>query len=166
VTDDAGGPTRPAPRRTARAVFWHVLGRLVFGALCLVCIVFSLGALLVAYQDLTGPHCDGHRMGPADTCSVLNASLYRGVGTIEQVNPPGTEPAVLTPPANWHAAPKKIHQQVLSPAGTRAFHRTAGYEMLGGAALLALLPASWAYRAARHRWSSTTTTADEPPSRT
>jgi hypothetical protein len=169
---DTDGPTRPAPRRTPWEVFSFVLGRLAFGGLCLMFIVCAIGALRVAYQDLAGPYCDRHRMGPADTCSVLSAYLSRGGWhNVEKLNP-GTEPAVLTPPAGWsryEATPVKTIQGVYSPAGMRVFHRTLGYEMLGAVALFALIPASWGYgiaRAARTRRSSTTTPAGKSHSRT
>jgi hypothetical protein len=127
------------------------VGRLAVGALGLMFIALLFGAGLVAYQDLAGPHCDGHRMGPADTCSVLTSRGYRSVRTIEKLNPAGTDPAVLTAPVNWHATQENVHQGVYSPAGMRDFHRTTGYAMLGGALLIALALGSWAYKAAKAR---------------
>lgn len=152
MTDpDVDGPHPAAPGRTIGAVFRHVVGRLAVGALGLMFIALLFGAGLVAYQDLAGPHCDGHRMGPADTCSVLTSRGYRSVRTIEKLNPAGTDPAVLTTPVKWHATQENIHQGVYSPAGMRDFHRTTGYAMLGGALLIALSLGSWAYKAVKAR---------------
>lgn len=92
----------------------HPVGRLAFGALCLMFIVLMCGACLVAYQDLTGPHCDGHAMGPADTCSVLTSRGYRSVRTIEKLNPTGTPPAVLTPPVLACDTEEYPHRGVLA----------------------------------------------------
>lgn len=103
-----------APGRTIGAVFWHVVVRLGVGALGLMFIALLFGACLVAYQDLAGPHCDGHRMGPADTCSVLTSRGYRSIRTIEKLNPAGTDPAVLTAPVNWHATGKCPAGRVLA----------------------------------------------------
>ncbi|OSC21583.1 hypothetical protein B8W69_28310 [Mycobacterium vulneris] len=114
-------------------------------------IVLMCGACLVAYQDLTGPHCDGHAMGPADTCSVLTSRGYRSVRTIEKLNPTGTPPAVLTPPVNWHATQKNTRTEVYSPAGMRDVHRTSGYAMVGFALLMSAILAAWAYKASRAR---------------
>lgn len=114
-------------------------------------IALMCGGYLVAYQDLTGPHCDGHRMGPADTCSVLTSRGSRSVRTIEKLNPTGTPPAVLTPPANWHATQENTHTGVYSPAGMREFHRTTGYFMLGFALVMSAMLGSWAYKASRAR---------------
>lgn len=162
---DPGGPHRPVPRRTVAAVFCHAVGRVAFGALCLMFIALICGAGLVAYQDLTGPHCDGHRMGPADTCSILTSRGYRSVRTIEKLNPTGTGPAVLTPPGNWHATQDNTRTGVYSPAGMRGFHRTTGYAMLGFALLIGAILGSWVYKASRARGRSTTT-ADESHRRT
>lgn len=152
---------RPVPTRTIGTAFRHAVGRLAFGTLCVMVIALMCGAYLVAHQDLTGPHCDGHRMGPADTCSVLTSRGYRSLRRIEKVNPTGTPPAVLTPPANWHATPENTHTGVYSPAGMRAFHRTTGYAMLVFALVMSALLGSWAYKASRARARSSTT-ADEP----
>ncbi|MDM3908867.1 hypothetical protein [Mycobacterium intracellulare] len=141
------------------------MGRVAFGALCLMFIALMCGASLVAYQDLTGPHCDGHRMGPADTCSILTSRGYRSVRTIEKLNPTGTGPAVLTPPGNWHATQDNTRTGVYSPAGMRGFHRTTGYAMLGFALLIGAILGSWVYKASRARGRSTTT-ADESHRRT
>jgi hypothetical protein len=91
----------------------------------------------------------------------LTAELYRGEQRIERLNPPGTEPSVLTAPARWHATPKTI-QGVHSPAEMRNLHRSIGYEKLAFSALLAALPTRWAHKAhrvARAKRSSTATTA-------
>lgn len=148
--------------RTAWAVFSHTAGRLAFGALCLMFFAMLCGACLVAYQDLTGPHCDGRRMGAADTCSVLSSRGLRSVRTIERLNPAGTGPAVLTAPANWHATQQNTRQHVYSPAGMRDFHRTTGYTMLGFALLISLILGSWARKAARAKARSSNSQSAQP----
>lgn len=118
-------------------------GRRVLGYLALVgffvfASVMSVGMLVFAYQDLTGPRCHGHRMGPADTCTVLTIGSGMRARRIEAFNPAGTEPAILTPPAN--VPPEHVTQGVYGPQFMQHGERMEGAGYLsGGVILLAAL---------------------------
>ncbi len=130
----------PRPKRPLWATLWKIVGRLAIGWFVMCMLVFGvIGGLAVAYLDLTGPHCDQHLMGPADTCSTLTSRPGRSQQTIERLNPAGVTPVELAVPANWHAAPGQLHTYVRDQAGMREFHRATGLGCLAMAVLFSVL---------------------------
>jgi hypothetical protein len=125
--------------RSLTGVIWRVIGRLAFAAMITAFTVFMIAGYVVAYQDLSGgPYCDFHRMGPDDTCSVLNWYGVRGWNSSEKLNPPGSHPAVLPVPGR-NSIPERTSRSVRSQAEMRNYHRKKGYWLLGGSTMFALI---------------------------
>ena len=132
-------------RRVVVVLGW-LIKRALAAWLCLAFALAMVGAIVVAYRDLAGPHCGSQRMGPGDTCSTAWARAARGMRHAEQLNPSGARPAVLTLPG---VPPEKLHTGVYSAAGMADYHHSDGVGALVFAVLLTLVPASWVMRAVR-----------------
>ncbi|MUL78888.1 hypothetical protein [Mycolicibacterium sp. CBMA 226] len=134
-------------RRVRTALGWLITRALV-AWLCLAVTLAIVGAITVAYRDLTGPHCGSRAMSPGDTCSTVWAHGGRRTRQAEQLNSPGAAPAVLTLPG---VAPERLHRGVYNTAGMADYHRSEGVGALVFAVLLTLVPATWVMRAVRSR---------------
>lgn len=126
-----------APNRPGQRTIWGWIGfavdRAVLLFLAWVVLVMVGGGSCLAWLDLTGPHCDGQVMRSGDTCSTLSLHHGRSTKQLEQLNPPGAAPAVLTLPGYQH--PERIEHGVYGADGMRRNHLPWG---LGGLVLAAL----------------------------
>lgn len=105
-------------------------------------LVFLLFAgVVLAYDDLTDPHCDGQLMGPGQLCSVMQVGGGRSTTYREHLNPAGSTPVVLTLPG--YRRPEKIWHATYDADLMRSYHRTPGWFGVAMAALPILVGVFW-----------------------